>query len=69
VNSGVQTVLTDALDSPAFSPAWSPDGRSVAFISVGPLGQPDLDVVDAGGGRAVPVQVTLLTKESSVDWR
>jgi Tol biopolymer transport system component len=69
VDRGVQTVLTDALDSPAFSPAWSPDGRSIAFVSVGPPGQPDIHIVDAGGGRALPVQVTLLAKESSVDWR
>lgn len=69
VATGRQTVLTSALDSPVFSPTWSPDGRQVAFISVSPPGQPDVHVVAAAGGPALPVQVTLLTHEFTVDWR
>jgi Tol biopolymer transport system component len=70
VASGIQTVLTDALGSPAFSPAWSPDGRSITFISLGPPGQPDIHTIAAdGAGTAIPVQITLLSHESSLDWR
>jgi Tol biopolymer transport system component len=40
--SGALTYLTES-DSAAFSPSWSPDGRSIAYVS-GP------DTGDVGGG-------------------
>jgi Tol biopolymer transport system component len=69
VSTGQQTVLTSPLDSPVFRPTWSPDGRSIVFVSLGRPAQPDLFSVPAGGGPVRPVQVTVRTHETSVDWR
>ncbi|GGB92718.1 S9 family peptidase [Cellulomonas carbonis] len=38
------------------SPAWSPDGRWIAFVRAEPKGRPQLHVVEAGGGE--PVRLT-----------
>ncbi|WP_199425060.1 S9 family peptidase [Actinotalea solisilvae] len=38
------------------APAWSPDGRRVAFVRAEPKGTPQVHVVDAHGGE--PVRVT-----------
>ena len=68
--TGQQTVLTGAVDSPAFDPVYSPDGTQIAFISLsGPGLQPDIHVLPASGGTARPVQVTVRTNELWVDWR
>ena len=52
------------------SPAWSPDGLKVAFVSVrrdqrDPYlgGNPEIYVVSAGGGTPAP-----LTRDSAADW-
>ena len=68
--TGEQVVLTGAADSPAFEPVWSPDGSRIAFISLSGAGQqPDIHVVGRDGGTVRPVQVTVLTDETWVDWR
>lgn len=68
--TGAQRLLTVPGDPPAFRPAWSPDGRRIAFISITLPGQPDIYVVEAdGSGRARPLQVTMQTHELFVDWR
>ncbi|GAA2727764.1 S9 family peptidase [Cellulomonas aerilata] len=38
------------------APAWSPDGRWIAFLRAEPKGKPQLHVVEAGGGE--PVRLT-----------
>ncbi|HLQ62328.1 MAG TPA: hypothetical protein VK131_10720 [Candidatus Acidoferrales bacterium] len=69
VASRAQTVLTRAEDSPPLRPVWSPDGSSIAYITIGRTLAPDIYVVPAGGGRARPLQLTILSKEEYVDWR
>jgi Tol biopolymer transport system component len=69
VDTGAQVLLTSAEDSPAFRPVWSPEGDRVAYMSGGHSPQPDIYVVDADGGRPMALQVTLLSKEESFDWR
>ncbi len=69
VVTGVQTVLVDRTGSPALAPVWSPDGRTVRFLGLGPRDQPDLYDVPATGGVARAVQSTLLSREDSLDWR
>jgi Tol biopolymer transport system component len=70
VRSGAQTVLTAPDLSPTLNPVWSPEGDQIAFISVsGPPLQPDVWVIGADGSDPRPLQVTLLSKETSVDWR
>jgi Tol biopolymer transport system component len=50
-------------------PIWSPDGSHVAFISVGPTGQPDIYVVGSDGRDLRPMQVSIRSKEAFIDWR
>lgn len=70
VRTGAQTVLTTPDVSPTLNPVWSPEGDQIAFISVsGPPLQPDVWVIGADGSDPRPLQVTLLSKETSVDWR
>ena len=68
--TGHKTVLTSAGDSPTFSPVFSPDGSQIAYIGLehSPA-QPDIFVMPAAGGPPMPLQVTLRTKELSLDWR
>ena len=67
---GSARTLTGPEDSPVFGPTWSPDGTTIAFISLsGPPLQPDIHVVPAGGGVVRPLQVTLVTDEFWLDWR
>jgi Tol biopolymer transport system component len=64
------TVLTPSEATPTLRPVWSPDGSSIAFISVGKKnGNVDIFVVPAGGGSARQLAVTLQTSEEFVDWR
>jgi Tol biopolymer transport system component len=69
VATGVQTVLTTGASGPAFDPVWSPDGTTIDFVSSGVSGQPDLYSIPAQGGQAMPIQITLRTHETFVDWR
>lgn len=69
VHTREQTALTDRDQPPAFRPVWSPDGSTIAFISISSPGQPDIYMIDAEGGTPRPVQVTLLTHEVFFDWR
>lgn len=69
VRTGFQTVLTGSKESPAFNPVWSPDGRRIAFISMGDVPQPDIYVINADGTGRRPLQVTLRSHEEYVDWR
>ena len=69
VTSGRQQTLTSDNASPAFRPVWSPDGRTIAYISTdGAHTQPDLRFVDADGSHN-RIIVTLITREAFVDWR
>lgn len=69
IASGRLQTLTNADESPAFRPVWSPDGRTIAYISTAPApAQPDLRLVDADGSHN-RLLVTLLTREAFVDWR
>ena len=52
-----------------FKPEFSPDGSRVAFIAASEPGQPDIYVVPASGGSALPLQVTFLTTEAFFDWK
>ena len=68
--TGHHTVLTSPADSPTFSPAYSPDGTQIAYIGLEHgLAQPDIYVMPAAGGPPHPLQITLQTKELSLDWR
>ncbi|MDQ1680192.1 MAG: hypothetical protein QOI42_1051, partial [Frankiaceae bacterium] len=69
VATGRQTVLARTYGQPV-SPVVAPDGSRVAFIAynVAPA-QPDVQIVNASGGTLRPLQVTLATKEVSLDWR
>ena len=69
VASGQQRVLTGASDTPIFRPVWSPDGRYIAYITVGRTLAPDIYLIAAGGGPPMPLQLTLDTKEEFLDWR
>lgn len=68
VASGAARVVAGG-DQLVLRPAWSPDGRQIAFISVGPTGQPDIYVVDRDGGLPHPLQMTIRSKEAFFDWR
>lgn len=68
----VETGKTAAIageDRLVLRPIWSPDGRHVAFISVGPTGQPDVYLVGSDGQGLRPMQATIRTKEGFIDWR
>lgn len=69
VATGAQTVLVDGAASPTLVPVWSPDGRTIRYIGLGPRDQPDLYDVPATGGVARAVQSTLLSREDFLDWR
>ena len=67
--SGSQHAVTKVEDSPAFFPVWSPDGRTIAYISADRSRvQPDLRLVEVDGSHD-RLLVTLLTREAFVDWR
>jgi Tol biopolymer transport system component len=66
---GSIVTLTDPKDSPTFAPVFSPDGRSIAYISAGTSKQADIYLVDADGRNPRRVNETLLTREESLDWR
>lgn len=52
-----QVQLTNMTTGAAFDPAWSPDGRLIAFARVsGSTDQPDIWVMNADGSN--PVQLT-----------
>ena len=64
------TVLTPSEATPTLRPVWSPDGSSIAFISVGKKnGNVDIFLVPARGGSPRQLAVTLQTSEEFVDWR
>jgi Tol biopolymer transport system component/O-antigen ligase len=68
--TGAKRVLTSAADSPTFSPVYSPDGSQIAYISLTDApAQPDIYLVPSAGGPSHPLQVTLRTKELSLDWK
>jgi Tol biopolymer transport system component len=72
VITNVETGRTAAIagaDRLVLRPTWSPDGRRVAFISVGPTGQPDIYVVGSDGRGLRPLQATIRSKEAFIDWR
>jgi Tol biopolymer transport system component len=68
--TGAKRVLTTAGDSPTFSPVFSPDGSQIAYIGLTHFpAQPDIYLVPSAGGPSHPLQVTLRTKELSLDWK
>jgi Tol biopolymer transport system component len=70
VRTGEQTVLVGEDQSPMFKPVYDPDGSKIYYIGIsGPPLQPDVYVVDAGGGAGRPLQVTLETFETGIDIR
>lgn len=69
VLTGESNLLDTGATGPAFSPVWSPDGRSIAFISVTDGFQPDLYQIPAEGGPTRLIQVTGMLQELAVDWR
>jgi Tol biopolymer transport system component/O-antigen ligase len=70
VATGQQTVLSADSSSVAFKPVYDPDGTKIYYISIsGPPRQPDVYVIDAGGGVGRPLQVTMNTFETAVDIR
>ena len=68
LNGGGERVLTGA-DHLALRPVFSPDGSRIAYISLDNPKQFDIYAVPATGGVSRPIQVTLLTNETFVDWR
>jgi len=70
VETRASTVLTPPEATPTLRPVWSPDGSSIAFISVGKKnGNVDIFTVPAAGGSVRQLAVTLQTSEEFVDWR
>jgi dipeptidyl aminopeptidase/acylaminoacyl peptidase len=51
----------------AQAPAWSPDGRRLAYLAPGPGGQTDVHVVDADGTHRGRLTRTA-ANEVAVDW-
>ncbi len=49
-------------------PAWSPDGRRIAYVAPGAGGAGDLFVADADGSHKGRLTATLAVDESSPDW-
>ena len=48
----------------------SPDGKEIAYIGNDKSpAQSDIFIMPSNGGPPQPLQVTLLTKELSLDWR
>jgi Tol biopolymer transport system component len=68
VQTGARVVLLRT-DLPLMRPVWSPDGSRIAYIAFSSNQQPDIHVVDAGGGDPHPLAVTLRTREAFVDWK
>ena len=70
VETRASSVLTPPEATPTLRPVWSPDGSSIAFISVGKKnGNVDIFTVPAAGGPVRQLAVTLQTSEEFVDWR
>jgi Tol biopolymer transport system component len=67
--TGEQRVLATPESGSVLSPVWSPDGRTVAFVSMTTTGRADIYTVPAVGGPVLPVQLTLGSTELWVDWR
>lgn len=68
VASHTETTLAVAPSTP-IRPVWSPDGQQVAYVGLDNPSQYDIYVVGRQGGTPRPLQVTLLTQETFVDWR
>jgi dipeptidyl aminopeptidase/acylaminoacyl peptidase len=49
-------------------PAWSPDGRRLAYLAPSKLGTSDLYVADADGSHRAPLTHSELSDEASPDW-
>jgi dipeptidyl aminopeptidase/acylaminoacyl peptidase len=50
------------------APAWSPDGRRIAYAATAELGATDLYVADADGSHRAPLTRSETADESSPDW-
>ena len=50
------------------APAWSPDGRRLAYVAPAELGATDLYVADADGSHRAPLTRSETSDESSPDW-
>ncbi|GAC1364984.1 MAG: hypothetical protein NVSMB32_08090 [Actinomycetota bacterium] len=68
VATGAETKLADAPSTP-MRPVWSPDGTHIAYVGLDDPKQFDIYVIGRQGGTPRPLQVTLLTQETFVDWR
>lgn len=71
VATGAEATLASAPSTP-MRPVWSPDGRTIAYVGLDDPKQYDIYIVPTGGGQGSaprPLQVTLLTQETYVDWR
>ncbi len=69
VESGAGAALAWGGDRLVLRPTWTPDGSAIAFLSVGPTGQPDIYLAGRDGTDPRPLQFTLRSKESYFDWR
>lgn len=70
LDTRASTLLTPAEATPTLRPVWSPDGSTIAFLSVGKKnGNVDIFTVNAGGGPVRQLAITLQTSEQFVDWR
>lgn len=50
------------------APAWSPDGRRIAYVAPAELGATDLYVADADGSHRAPLTRSEASDEFSPDW-
>jgi hypothetical protein len=52
----------------AYEPAWSPDGRKMAYCTGCPVGVSDIWVMDAGGGNSINLTNTPMSQEQDPSW-